>query len=526
MALEAGATARRSRSPARSAVALESWALSALLSSLIAAWFVSQSTEFQHWFLVPLLLCGTVIGKDAVDWLRGRLGVFDPAGIMGLFGYHFFFVSALLTVWYGTSEFWWAVTPPPDWRDWLGWMAILNLLGLGVYRLTRSLPLVRSRRRTVRSVWRLDRGRFWRIWLMAAPLLGLFLAVLLIKMGGLRAYVAAKTLTFGPGGDKSMRVGAGTGWLATFAERLPIVLWLGVVVHLHDRRKLPGWTAIGLGLAAVFLMQLLIAGPRGSRMAVLLPVLEAITLVHFLVRPVPRKAIIGGAAAMMLLVWVGGFYKAAGLEGLRAVLSSEARARLSEESGRDLARVLTEDLSRAAGQGYILYRVTRPGSDYVYSLGRTYLAALVQPVPHALWPDKPLAKHLEVAQAMFGIRATEEGMLSHRVVGLAGEAILNFSPLAVPLSFAVLGLIVASVRRWVAEWGPDDARLLFAGLLIPLAVKVLAGDSSNLVISLFRYGVTVFPIIYLSARRYRVRIAGPWSGAGRRVIASRSAAQC
>ncbi|HUS81012.1 MAG TPA: hypothetical protein VM283_07070, partial [Armatimonadota bacterium] len=144
----------------------------------------------------------------------------------------------------------------------------------------------------------------------------------------------------------------------------------------------------------------------------------------------------------------------------------------------------------------------------------------------ALWPDKPLAKHLEVAQAMFGTRATEEGMLSHRVVGLAGEAILNFSPLAVPLSFAVLGLIVASVRRWVAEWGPDDARLLFAGLLIPLAVKVLAGDSSNLVISLFRYGVTVFPIIYLSARRYRVRIAGPWSGAGRRVIASRSAAQC
>src|SRR5271163_3327239 len=45
-----------------------------------------SSSRFQHWFLIPVSLCGILIGIDAVEWLRGRVDLYDPAGIVGLLG--------------------------------------------------------------------------------------------------------------------------------------------------------------------------------------------------------------------------------------------------------------------------------------------------------------------------------------------------------------------------------------------------------------------------------------------------------
>src|ERR1700729_3110455 len=47
-----------------------------------------SSSRFQHWFLIPVSLCGILIGIDAVEWLRGRVDLYDPAGIVGLLGVH------------------------------------------------------------------------------------------------------------------------------------------------------------------------------------------------------------------------------------------------------------------------------------------------------------------------------------------------------------------------------------------------------------------------------------------------------
>ena len=78
-----------------------------------------------HWCIVPIVACGWLSGIDMTAYLRGKLDAFDPLGVVGLFSYHFFFLAPLLTLLSGYhSKFLPAV---PDWNDWIGWMAIINV---------------------------------------------------------------------------------------------------------------------------------------------------------------------------------------------------------------------------------------------------------------------------------------------------------------------------------------------------------------------------------------------------------------
>ena len=74
-----------------------------------------------HWFVIPVFACGVVICHDAVDWIRGKLDPFDPVGLLGIFGVHFFFVAPLLHVLWD----WWLVERDirpddlrPGWGQW------------------------------------------------------------------------------------------------------------------------------------------------------------------------------------------------------------------------------------------------------------------------------------------------------------------------------------------------------------------------------------------------------------------------
>ena len=45
-----------------------------------------------------MFFSGVIITLDMVDWFRGRFNVFDPVGLLGVFGFHFFFMAPLLHV--------------------------------------------------------------------------------------------------------------------------------------------------------------------------------------------------------------------------------------------------------------------------------------------------------------------------------------------------------------------------------------------------------------------------------------------
>src|SRR5688572_7022143 len=103
--------------------------ISVALSTLILLLFLAVSEPMGHWFVVPVLMCGALIGMDAVDWFRGKINIFDPFGIVGLLGFHFFFLAPLLHVYWQYWPLYNVANPPDDYRPFLGSMAALNFLG-------------------------------------------------------------------------------------------------------------------------------------------------------------------------------------------------------------------------------------------------------------------------------------------------------------------------------------------------------------------------------------------------------------
>ncbi|MDQ6860081.1 MAG: hypothetical protein M3032_02865, partial [Verrucomicrobiota bacterium] len=119
---------------------------------------IAVAPQVAHWFAVPVLFCGIVIGCDAVKWARGGCDLFDPVGIVGLVGTHFFFFAPLLHVvlGYTLADELPPVDAPAEWRDWLGWMAVINFAGLLAYRGARSWFNKRSPAQPARTLWRIE----------------------------------------------------------------------------------------------------------------------------------------------------------------------------------------------------------------------------------------------------------------------------------------------------------------------------------------------------------------------------------
>src|SRR5688572_3196148 len=117
---------------------LTNWVIACVsVFGLLAAWAMVVR-DVRHWLLFPLFVCGVLTTVDAVRWMRGQLSLFDPVGILGLLGIHFFFLAPLLHI---TWDMWMAYVDPlsmDDWRKWLGYMAMLNAGCLVIYRITRN----------------------------------------------------------------------------------------------------------------------------------------------------------------------------------------------------------------------------------------------------------------------------------------------------------------------------------------------------------------------------------------------------
>jgi hypothetical protein len=200
----------------------------------VAAGFILLSDRFLHWFLIPVLVGGVCVGTDAVNWLRGRLHTFDPVGIIGLFGVHFFFLAPLLNVLW---EYWsiLGVTHPPDWRPWLGGMAALNLAGLLIYRVVSRIA--GTGQSTQRAVWHLDHRRFALVLGFALIVTGSLQILFFRERGGITGYIAA----YEEAGDEAFR---GLGWLMMLTESFPILALMGFVAYAHQRKAARSWIVV------------------------------------------------------------------------------------------------------------------------------------------------------------------------------------------------------------------------------------------------------------------------------------------
>jgi len=454
----------------------------------VAAYFFISSETCRHWFILPLFLCGVLLGADAISWIRGKVDPFDPIGVIGLLLYLRYFIGTFFNV---TLDYWIAyVPPPPDWRPWVGAMALLNLAGLLAYQTVRSVLGPKEPVRS-QSIWVLRKHVFSLSLYFAMAIAVAVQAGIYYHLGGLMGFISAY----------ESRSGWFEGLGAAFmiSECFPILAAMGYAAYVKTKGVMPSWPTLTVLLGLFFILKVFFGGLRGSRSEILFALFWAVGIIHFWIRPVPKRLIISGLAGGMIFIYAYGFYKGAGLEGVSVLLDREERVRMEQRTGR----TLTAAWLGCATQPYTLFKLMQEDRDYEYAYGRTYLAALAKLIPQSLWPSRPPGKIKEGTELFHG-----EGSFPRKratmVWGLAGEAMLNFGPAAVPFSFVFLGIAVALMRRFMIRLPPGDCRWLTVPFFVSLCILIPGGDSDNLVFYFFKNGAVPLLLVTIGSARLAV----------------------
>ena len=470
--------------------------------SLVVIALILYDREFLHWFVLPLIVCGTLIGPDAIAFFEGRIEVMDPAALIGCLGMHFFFLAPLLHVLWDT----WLqyVLPPPDWKEWLGWMGLVNAIGIVVYRITYSAWSQVRRVPTSRTVWEIDSYRsvvvFGSFMLVSALLQGW----VYLHFGGISGFIDAYMESEQHFGNTDAGVGFnGFGWIFMISESFPMLAIFAAAAYIRRNNKKPGWLGLLTILSLYFVLVMLFGGLKGSRSNTIWALFWGVGVIHFLVRKVTPRIVLLGTAFLLLFMYLYGFYKSVGVQALDAFQGSETRDELSRKTGRTLSRSVLGDLARADIQSLELYKMTATPSEYEYAWGGTYLGALSIVIPRGIWPDRPPDKSRWTTELESGVGTYVPGIWqSSHVTGLAGEAMLNFGPIAVPFAYALLGVMVGATRRWLGQRSPNDSRFLLAPMMVMFCFIFLVSDSDNDLFFLFKFGFVPLVAVFLSSRRF------------------------
>jgi hypothetical protein len=462
--------------------------------------------QLRHWFVIPVTMCGILVGLDALPWLRGRRNPFDPIGAIAALGIHLFFLAPLLHVyWDSWLPF---VAQPADWRPWLGQMSVLNLVGLLIYRAI----IHRRRKETQRSkslqFWQIETTRFMLIGAVLVTATTLLQTWVYIGVNGITGYMEASAT--------NPDAFAGMGWLFVICESAPIIAMMLFAVAAERIPLFRRPWVIVLVLAAFFGLSLVFGGLRGSRSNTVWAVFWAAGIVHYRIKPLSRKAIAVGLIALVAFMYVYGFYKDVSTDAQWVLTSRVDRLDLEDKTGRTIDRVLLGDLARSDIQAFELYRLTDSRDDYQLAWGRTYLGDFAAMVPQALWPSRPQGKILEGTNLLYGSNSFQRGLfVASNVYGLAGELMLNFGPMAVPFGFALFGVCIVAIDRALRRWDPADARWLMAPVLVNLCFVILVGDADNVLFFLIKS--LLVPAVLLIAGTRRVPLiegsiaGGRWS---------------
>ncbi|MFG1951496.1 hypothetical protein [Micromonospora sp. NPDC048830] len=479
-AVRVAAQERRSPSDGRLTTAL------VLSLSLALVVFVPS---LRHWLMVPVTLSGILIGVDTVAWFHRRTDVFDPRAYLGLMGFHFFYVAPILQV--GLDHWSPRIYDPPDWPNAIGAMAVLNTLGLALYRVVLALPARRGRRRH-RPARQLDVRAFWWFGLLAVAVSFAAFGVEVAMFGGLSGFVEVMT------GSYERPELAGLGWFLLITEAFPALLVAMVLVRWRSAlARRPGLLILLMtGLAVT---QFFVSGLKGSRSSTMWPVLLCLIIIHLLVRRIPRRALFAVVAVLLVYMYGYGLYKSAGPNVLAVANGTRSVEEVSSATGRDLPTLLTGDFGRADVQAVVLDRHLHGEAEPV--LGSTYLNAMTLLLPDALLPYHPVSKVEVGSVLLYGPTILESEHRSSKVYGLAGEAIINFGPVGGLLSFAVLGLVVRAVRRYYlnAVHRPDLAPKLLAPMAWTL-VGIVSADLDNVVFFQLKYALPLVAVVLLSRR--------------------------
>jgi hypothetical protein len=445
-----------------------------VLSAAIWAVLALSTPGLVHPMALPLIVCGGLCGVEAIQWMNGRRDALDAAALLSLFLVHFFFLAPLLHL----VLDWWApyLVGLDDWRPWLGRMAVLNAIGLAGIRWVWNRP---SRSTSTHKTWM--PGPAFVPWWIA--LVGIASVAQLLAIGRFGSPLGVSEAF-----DSGAAAFEGSGWILVLSEALPYLLLVGVCEGVRRRGVVLSGPMLATVIVCFIVMTFLLAGFRGSRANIIWAALVGVMVIHLRLRRIRRRELLSLAVLGLMFMYIYGFYKSAGLDGLSAVLDRSKQVELEDSTGRDLRTVVLGDLARADIQALTLARLSE-GQDYDLRLGSTYVAGVL-----SLVPDRILALPIDDKRAAGTALLYErsESLGEYRVsniYGLSGEAMLNFGPVAVPVVLFLFGLVSRAVLHWFGRLRPSDAREYIAPVGLVVLVLLIGSDLDNAIYGFIKFGL-------------------------------------
>jgi len=328
------------------------------------------------------------------------------------------------------------------------------------------------------------RERFHLAMIVAVACVVAFLAFLLLRSGGLAAYLAQI--------GYRQRTFANIAFLTQLSVPVKAVLFVALL-----SRRAPGpnrvtWRVIFMLGAFAATADVFSGGRSNLIVGTLLP---ALFIVHYALRPLKaRTVLVLGLALLAIAVSFRVVFRDSQFSGS----SNHSRTSLLQQSyQRPLDAVVGGHDAIAFDSLATLNGAY--GRTYPRRLGLTYLDALTFPAPRALWPGKPLGGGNAWFTSTYfpGYYGADHVETS---VTLLGEAEANFGLAGVLLMPALLGLGLASVyRRTVASLSATSI-LVYANVA-PYAFTLVRGDAYHSVPSaLIATGASLFVFNYCTVR--------------------------
>ncbi len=464
--------------------------------------FIALEKNVRHWFVLPAMACGLLTGPDIIRWIRGALDAYEPKALMSFTVFYGWFVAPLLHGYWDIFAV--DLNFTGDFRHWLGVAAALNAIGLICFQLIHRWVFKRTA--DVGSRWEIIPGRIW-------PAVGFFGVI------GACAQIMFYIRMFqvgGGGADLNRQGLKGAGWMLMLGDPVPLLIIIGFILWSRVPVKNRSWLLISLVLFFGGVVQLVWSGLRGSRSAFVGAMFREVGVVHFFWRRFRPVHLLIGVAILIPFLYFYGFYKSAGLEGLKALESAKQRARLERKTGRTLETVLLADLARADVQARIANEIIERNNKYQLRHGKTYLVALSMLVPYAVWDillggsefRDQWGKSSAFAEIYLGKTSRVAGFeddpkTSTRVFGLTGEAMLNFGLAGVPVAWILYGFLMGWVRRKMVSLPEMDSRLAFLPCLIGPIMGLPTGDLENFLFTVIKGGTVIFLCTLFWSRRVR-----------------------
>ena len=468
-----------------------------VLSVSVIVFSLIVKPGIRHWSLIPLFFCGFLTGIDAFRWIRGAYDTFDPNGLIGAFGVNFFFIAPLLCLMFEPDVAMQNISNPTNWELWIGYMAILNIVGLLIYKSTQYFAF-----RFVspsRKVWQISSGNALPIMFLAAILASFCWVMVMIKMGGFAGII------------QSTIYREDTAWQGVGKYRIPmrsfVILCVIIMTLLRKSSLKSNWFILCVIYIGCFAGQILTGGLSGSRNVTVFLMIWISGIIHYYWRSLKAKHIIIGIIPLLVFAYVYGLYKKEGSYFVGVFRRETTFREIAIQNNKDFAGLLVGDLSRADIQAWMLYKYNDPSFNFNFRKGRTYLAASVWLIPKFLipWQKLPDSYKTRTGTAfMFweGFYSPwDKNKKSLRMYGLAGEAIMNFGILGVPVMFGVWGLIMGYYRKKWITWNCNDSRFLIAPHLSILLLLALISDSDNVFGYFFGAGLISIFLVWLISKK-------------------------